>query len=524
MSKRPSYYITTAISYVNGLPHLGHAYEAISADAMARFKRLDGYNVFFLTGTDEHGQKVEKSAIEAGEDPLIFCDGNADAFRQMTHLLNISNDDFIRTTEQRHIRASQSIWNNLWDAGDIYLGKYAGWYSVRDEAYFEEAELVIDPDDPKKKIAPSGASVEWVEEPSYFFKLSSYTQPLLDYYEANPEFILPESRKNEIINFVKQGLRDLSISRTTFKWGVPVPSDEAHIMYVWLDALTNYITALGFPDKSQNINKDSEVFTMETHWPADLHIIGKDIVRFHAVYWPAFLMSANLPVPKRIFGHGFLNVEGEKMSKSLGNVISAQDLVEEFGLDEIRYFLLREVPYGQDGSFSRESIIQRINADLANDLGNLAQRCLSFIYKNCDGAIPFPGEFNGDDKKLLESSIILLSDIRNYFEKQAFHNGLEVVWGLVSECNIYIDRQAPWGLREKNPERMKTVLYIGAEVIRRISIMIQPVMPTAGAKLLDQLGVPDKDRHFKALNSDIRVQPGAKILKPEGVFPRFVEK
>ena len=518
MSSKTPYYITTAISYVNGLPHLGHAYEAISADVMARFKRLDGYNVHFLTGTDEHGQKVEKSAIDAGEDPKRFCDQNAAAFQKMTELLNISNDDFIRTTEKRHVRASQEIWRLLDKSGDIYLGNYAGWYSVRDEAYFDESELTDDHDNPNQKLAPSGAPVEWIEEPSYFFKLSSYTQPLLDYYESNPNFILPEGRRNEVISFVRQGLRDLSISRTTFNWGVPVPGDSNHIMYVWLDALTNYITGLGFPDAGNKTSKDAFL----THWPADLHIIGKDIVRFHAVYWPAFLMSAKIPLPKRVFGHGFLNIEGAKMSKSLGNVLSPEVMVEEFGLDPIRYFLLREVPYGQDGSFTRDGIIQRINADLANDLGNLAQRSLSLINKNCNSKMPDYGELTDEDNELLRLAMNLLVEVRGAFEVQAFHVALDRIWIVVRAANIYIDHQAPWVLRREDPDRMKTVLFVLAEVIRRVAILAQPVVPTAAGKLLDQLGVTQDARNFSELNEEIGTKPYIDLPKPVGVFPRFL--
>ncbi|MAF48115.1 MAG: methionine--tRNA ligase [Rhodospirillales bacterium] len=519
-SGKTPYYITTAISYVNGPPHLGHAYEAISTDVMARFKHLDGYDVIFLTGTDEHGQKVEKSAIAAGKDPRAFCDEIAGLFRDMCTLLNISNDDFIRTTEPRHYAASQAIWLRLADAGDIYLGNYAGWYSVRDEAYFHEDELSDDPANPGGKLAPSGAPAEWVEEPSYFFKLSEYTQPLLDHYQAHPDFIMPATRKNEVVSFVSQGLRDLSLSRTTFKWGVPVPGDPGHIMYVWLDALTNYITALGFPEKG--IEGREDVF--ETHWPADLHVIGKDIVRFHAVYWPAFLMSAGVALPKRVFGHGFLNIEGEKMSKSLGNVLSPAAMVEEFGLDPMRYFLLREVPYGQDGSFSREAIIQRINADLANDFGNLAQRVLSMINKNCGGIVPEPGALQPEDETLLGDATNLLAEMREAFEVQAFHTALEKMWTQVRAANAYIDHQAPWTLRKENPERMQTVLYVLGEAIRRLGILAGPFMPDSAAKMLDQLAVGEAARDFSSLGADARWQAGIELPKPEGVFPRHVEE
>ena len=526
MAQKTPYYITTAISYVNGRPHLGHAYESISTDVMARFKRLDGYDVHFLTGTDEHGQKVEKSALDAGKEPQAFTDEMSQHFRDMCRLLNVVNDDFIRTTEPRHYKASQAIWQMLLENGDIYLGKYEGWYSVREEAYFDDSELTNDPNNADRKFAPSGAPVEWVEEPSYFFRLSKYTQPLLDHYKANPDFILPNTRMNEVVSFVGQqgGLHDLSISRTTFKWGVPVPrnqpGDEDHIMYVWLDALTNYMTALGFPEDGTKSRPDH----YKTHWPADLHIIGKDIVRFHAVYWPAFLMSAGIPLPKRVFGHGFLNIEGEKMSKSLGNVLSPDAMVAEFGLDQLRYFLLREVPYGQDGSFSHEGIIQRINADLANDLGNLAQRSLSLINKNCGGILPVCGELEADDQDLLDSAQVLLVECRVAFDVQAFHIALEKIWVVVRAANAYIDHQAPWALKKEDPARMETVLFVLAEIIRRLAILIQPVVPDSAGKLLDQLAVSADARDFAALGDEPGLVSGTELPKPEGVFPRYVEK
>ena len=517
MADNPAYYITTAISYVNGPPHLGHAYEAISTDVMARFKRLDGFDVIFLTGTDEHGQKVEKSAIAAGKDPQAFCDEIAAGFQQMTQTLNISNDDFIRTTEPRHTAASQAIWTKLKEAGDIYLDKYAGWYSVRDEAYFDEDELTDgapEPDGPGGKLAPSGAPAEWIEEPSYFFRLSAYTDKLLALYEENPGFIAPQSRRNEVVNFVKQGLRDLSVSRTTFKWGIPVPDDPDHIMYVWLDALTNYITALGYPDTGG---------IYASHWPADVHIIGKDITRFHAVYWPAFLMSAGVALPKRVYGHGFLNVEGEKMSKSVGNVLSPDEMVTEFGLDQVRYYLLREVPYGNDGSISRESLIHRINGELANDFGNLAQRVLSMINSNCGGAVPAPGDYTDADEEIVTLVHALLPEMRENFEVQAFHVALDAMWRVIRAANAYVNGQAPWSLRDEDPERMNTVLYVLAEVIRHLAILAQPFVPDAAANLLDQLAVAPDRRQFIHLGDDHRLAVGTALPKPEGVFPRFTD-
>jgi len=513
VSDRKPYFITTAIDYVNGKPHLGHAYEKISSDVLARFKRLDGFDVFFLTGTDEHGQKVAKSAAAVGKNPKEFTDENSAYFKEMDGYLNVSFDQFIRTTEERHYKASQAIWKRIADAGDIYLGGYAGWYSVRDEAYFAEDELTNGPNG--KKFAPGGAEVEWVEEPSYFFKLSAYTDKLLDYYEKNPDFIQPSFRRNEVVSFVKQGLNDLSVSRTTFDWGVPVPDAPGHVMYVWLDALTNYITALGFPDDEA---------TMAKYWPADIHIIGKDIVRFHAVYWPAFLMSAGIAVPKKVFGHGFINVEGAKMSKSLGNVLSPRDMVDEFGVDQLRYFLMREVPYGQDGSFSREQIINRINSELANDYGNLAQRVLSFIAKNVGAKVPNPGELTADDDafgKLIQG---LPDAVRAAFDSLAYSQALEAIWAVIRAANVYVDKQAPWALRKTDPARMETVLYMLCEAIRWVAILTQPFMPTASEKMLDQLGVAPDARSFAALDVGHRLAPGTPLPAPQGVFPRFIEK
>lgn len=516
MGTKTPFYITTAISYVNGVPHLGHAYESILTDVIARFKRHDGFDVMLLTGTDEHGEKVAKTAENNGMSPLECADKHAGAFKDMTGILNISNDDFIRTTEDRHYKAAQGLWLKLKERGDIYLGKYEGWYSVREEGYFAEDELTTDPET-KERLSPNGTPVEWVEEPSYFFKLSEYTDKLLEYYEAHPEFIEPSSRRNEIISFVKTGLKDLSISRhkSRLSWGIPVPDDEDHVMYVWLDALTNYITALGYPDENaENYQK---------FWPAQYHVIGKDIIRFHAVFWPAFLMSADLPLPQTIFAHGFINVQGQKMSKSVGNVLSPIGLVETYGLDQIRYFLMREIPHGQDGNFSHEQAVLRINADLANGLGNLAQRTLSMIYKNCDGIIPDGKNLNADDKVLLkraqEETIKIL---REKVADIQIHRALEELWRLVSDANGYIDAQEPWKLKKEDPERMKTVLYVLAETIRCLAIMVQFVTPDAAAKILDQLQTSTDQRNFSDLTTPLK--SGIKIEKPEGVFPRIVEE
>ena len=508
------YYLTTPIYYVNDRPHIGHAYTTLACDVLARFKRLDGYDVHFLTGTDEHGQKVEKSAQKAGVDPQAFTDKVSQNFRRLAEDMNYSNDDFIRTTEERHIKSAQAIWRAIKDNGHIYLGSYSGWYAVRDEAFYAESELEENANG--QKVAPSGAEVEWVEEPSYFFDLSKWQQPLLDFYDANPDFIGPDTRRNEVISFVEGGLKDLSVSRTSFNWGIPVPDDPDHIMYVWLDALTNYITAVGYPDEE---NPD-----LSKYWPADLHMVGKDIVRFHAVYWPAFLMAAGLAPPKRVYAHGWLLNKGEKMSKSLGNVVLPEDLVSQYGLDPVRYYLLREVSFGNDGYISHETMVSRINGDLANDIGNLAQRSLSMIAKNCDGAVPAPGAFTEDDEKLLSAAHGVVEKVRSEFDRQAFHRGLEAIWQVVSDANRYVDAQAPWALRKTDPPRMGTVLYVLAETIRHLGILIQPVMPQSATNMLDQLDIAPDARSFAHLGPDHALTAGTALPKPSPVFPRYVDE
>jgi methionyl-tRNA synthetase len=501
------YYVTTPIYYVNDKPHIGHAYTTLACDVLARFLRLDGVDVRFLTGTDEHGQKVEKSANVAGLDPQAFTDRVSQNFRDLADVLNCSHDDFIRTTEPRHIRAVQALWTRLVDRGAITLGKYAGWYSVRDETYYAEGDLI----DGK---APTGADVEWVEEPSYFFNLSAWGDKLLAFYDANPDFIGPDSRRNEIISFVKSGLMDLSVSRTSFRWGVPVPGDDGHVVYVWIDALTNYIAALGYPDEADPL--------WRAYWPADLHMVGKDIVRFHAVYWPAMLMAAGLPPPKRVFAHGWWTNEGQKISKSLGNVIDPLSLIETYGLDPVRYFLMREVPFGGDGDFSHAAMIRRINTDLANDLGNLAQRVLSMIAKNCGAVVPTPGTFTDADHALMGAAGALLETTRREILAQGFHRALEAIWSVVGAANRYVDDQAPWALRKTDPARMATVLYVLAETIRHLAILVQPVTPESGAKLLDQLSVPENQRDFKALGQGAALVAGTPLPAPSGVFPRYM--
>lgn len=511
-----TFYITTPIYYVNDNPHLGHIYTTVACDVLARHKRLDGYKVKFLTGTDDHGQKVHKAASAKGLAPQTFTDQVSQNFRDLIKTMHYSNDDFIRTTEERHIKAAQHLWSTLETNGHIYKDSYAGWYALRDEAYYTEDELTDGPDG--KKIAPSGAECEWMEEESYFFKLSQWAEKLLELYDSNPEFVQPVSKLNEVKSFVQGGLKDLSISRTKFDWGVPVPGDEKHVMYVWIDALTNYITALGYPDTSGEF---------ADFWPADIHMVGKDILRFHAVYWPAFLMAADLPVPKQVFAHGWWTIEGQKMSKSLGNVIAPEDLVKRYGVDPARYFMLREVPFGNDGDFSHTQAVQRINSDLANGIGNLAQRSLSMIYKNCDGAIP---DYNYDsDNKLKTESETLLDDARNHLiiemrrnlDACKFNDALKAFNAVVSEADAYIDTFAPWTLKKDDPDKMKSVLYTLAETIRALAIVIQPFTPESANKLLSQLEVPEDQRDFQHLDAAYALKPGTTIDKPEGVFPRI---
>ncbi|MVU83031.1 methionine--tRNA ligase [Nocardia sp. ET3-3] len=512
-SERPAFYLTTAIAYPNGVPHIGHAYEYISSDALARFKRLDGFDVFYMTGTDEHGQKVQQAAKAAGLSEQEYASGNSDVFEKMDKALDISFDRFIRTTDADHLAASAAIWERMVEAGDVYLDTYAGWYSVRDEAFYTDEETTV-LEDGTRVSTDTKTPVEWTEESNYFFRLSKYQDKLLELYETHPEFIAPATRRNEIVSYVKAGLKDLSISRTTFDWGVPVPGHPEHVMYVWVDALTNYLTGAGFP------NTDSASF--RKYWPADLHIIGKDISRFHTVYWPAFLMSAGIELPKRVFVHGFVNVKGEKMSKSVGNVVDPMDLVETFGLDAVRFFLLREISYGQDGSYSDEAIIGRINSDLANEYGNLAQRCLKMVGRDFGGVVPTPGELTEDDKALLERANGLLEKVRAEFDQQQIHLGLEQLWLTLGETNRYFSAQAPWTLAKSGtPEdvaREATVLYVTMEVLRIVSILVQPVIPASGGKILDLLGVTD--RNFADIATPL--VPGTTLPEPEVVFPKYV--
>ena len=504
------FYVTTPIYYVNGAPHIGHAYTSVAADVLARWHRLAGREVFFLTGTDEHGQKVEKAAHDAGLPPQAFVDQVAAQFQAMSALMGLSNDDFIRTTEPRHRVACQALWRRLADAGEIYLGHYEGWYAVRDEAFYDEAELVTRPDG--SRAAPTGAPVEWVREPSYFFRMSAWGDRLLELYERVPDFVQPSSRRNEVMSFVRGGLNDLSVSRTSFTWGIPVPDDPGHVMYVWLDALTNYLSAVGYPDTDA---------ARWPFWPPDVQLVGKDIIRFHAVIWPALLMAAGLPVPRTVFSNGWWTAGGEKMSKSLGNAIDVVKLVETYGLDPVRYFLLREVPFGNDGDYSDAALVRRMNVELANDLGNLAQRTLSQVAKNCGGAMPRSGPATPEDAALLADAGALADKIGGHLARVAFGDALEEAWRVIRAANAYIDHQAPWALRKTDAERMATVLGVLAEVIRAVATVLQPFMPGSMARMLDQLGVPADARQLSALATPLPA--GTPLPPPQGVFPRFVE-
>lgn len=512
MASAPTFYISTAISYPNGAPHIGHAYEVVAADAIARFKRLDGFDVYFQTGTDDHGLKIFQAAAKEGLTPKELVDRTAPRFKAMADALNCAYDRFIRTVDADHLPSTQELWRRMEVNGDIYLDRYAGWYSVRDEAYYGEEETHLNADG--VRIGPQGTPVEWTEEESYFFRLSAYQDRLLALYEANPSFIGPETRRNEIVSFVKGGLQDLSISRTTFDWGLPVPGDPKHVMYVWVDALNNYVTGCGFPDESD---------PRWRFWPADVHVIGKDITRFHSVYWPAFLMSAGLEPPKRVFGHGFLLSKGEKMSKSVGNVVDPFDLTEAYGVDQLRYFFLREVSFGQDGNYSHEAIVGRINADLANDLGNLAQRSLSMIAKNCEGRVPPAGPLTDGDRAMLAQADGLLGKTRAAMQDFALHVVLADIWAVVAEANRYFANNEPWKLSKSDPARRDTVLYVTIETIRQVAILTQPVMPQSMARLLDLLAVPADARDFASLGETGRLSAGTVLPAPSAIFPRYVE-
>ncbi len=502
-----NYYITTPIYYCNDLPHLGHAYTNIACDILARYHRLDNKNVYFLTGTDEHGQKVEQSAKSKNTSTKELTDRMSKNFLDLTKILNCTNNDFIRTTEERHKISVHKLWNILLKNDQIYLDKYKGWYSIRDEAFFDEKEL--------KKInseyyAPTGAKVEWIEEESYFFRLSNWTDKLLEFYDKNPDFVAPDTRFNEVKSFVKSGLKDLSISRTTFNWGIPVPNNNNHVIYVWLDALQNYLSALEFPDTDSKLYKD--------FWPGT-HIVGKDILRFHSIYWPAFLMAANLPPPLRIYAHGWFTNEGNKISKSLGNVIDPFQIINEFGLDEFRYFLFSQVPFGDDGDFSIKALVNRINNDLSNDYGNLVQRVCSFIYNNCNGEIEIIDNLINEDEDLLENSNNIFKFYKECMDKDQIDKAIKFIFKLISLANIYVNNQEPWKLKKTNPNRMKNVLSILIEIIKRIAIMTFPIMPNKSQKLLLYLNFDFQNINFD--NYKVIFKNQIKIEKPYPLFPKY---
>lgn len=505
------YYITTPIYYVNSKPHIGHAYTNIAADVIARFKRLEGADVLFLTGTDEHGQKVEKAAMDQGVDPQTFTDEVSKSFKDLTRKLNISNDDFIRTTEDRHKMSVTHFWQKLIENGDIYLGKYSGFYSVRDETFYDASDLTPD------GLAPTGATVEWVEEPSYFFALSKWQNKLLEFYKKNPNFIVPESRRNEVISFVEKGLIDLSVSRTTFKWGIKVPGDPQHVIYVWLDALCNYLSALGYPNGNDNLFKK--------FWPTNAHVVGKDILRFHAVYWPAFLMACNLSLPETIVAHGWWTNEGQKISKSIGNIIDPFELIEEFGVDQIRYFLMKEITFGNDGNYSRDSVINRINHELANKIGNLLQRTLAFVAKNNNNKVPNISSDNINilyDLPILKRAMIIVHENSAFMRLFSINKVLENIISLAEDANVFIDHQAPWKLKNTDPDKVLEILYVLLEVLRYIGIMLQPFTPDSASNILEQLCIPNDKRSFDCLNLKGAISPGSQLIKATPVFPKVL--
>ena len=505
-----NYYITTPIYYPSAKPHMGHAYSSIVADVFARFKRLDGYKVFFLTGTDEHGQKIEKAAKKNKKNPKDFCDEISKTFKDLTKILNLTNDDFIRTTEKRHSDAVEDLWNKLHKNGDIYLSKYKGWYSVSDEAYYNEDE-VIDKDGKKVSIL-SNSIVEWVEEESFFFKLSKWQNKLLEFYNQNPNFILPESRKNEVISFVKSGLKDLSISRKSFSWGIKVPNDKKHVIYVWLDALTNYISALNYPDTQSSLFKN--------FWPADLHLIGKDILRFHAIYWPAFLLAADILPPKRVYGHGWILSGEEKMSKSKGNILDPIEIIKKYGLDQLRYYLVKEVSFGNDGNISTESIESCINSDLANNFGNLCQRVFSFIKNNCDNKVTKIKNISDSDKKLIEQTKNLTKELRNEMDKQNLNNYIKSVVNISFLTNKYINDEEPWKLKKNSLEKMNNILHIALEQIAKISILLNPIIPNKTSKVLDALNINNNLRNLAFLDDENVISDEIKLNNLDILFKK----
>jgi methionyl-tRNA synthetase len=505
-----NFYITTPIYYPSANPHMGHAYTSIVADVFARFKKIDGFNVHFLTGTDEHGLKIQRAAENKNMEPLLFCDEISKTFQNLSKTLNLSNTDFIRTTEERHIKAVQYLWDLLKKNDDIYLSKYSGWYSVSDEAFYSEEEITTN--DKKKVSITSGSTVEWVEEESYFFKLSKWQDKLLDYYDNNPDFILPESKKNEVISFVKSGLKDLSISRKSFTWGIKVPNDNDHVIYVWLDALTNYLSALGYPDVEGDLYKK--------FWPVNIHLIGKDILRFHAIYWPAFLLAADIPLPLRIFGHGWILSGDQKMSKSKGNILDPIEIIDTYGLDPLRYYLVKEVSFGNDGNISLERLEDCINSDLANNFGNLCQRVTAFNEKNCSSIVPEKDDFNKEDLKILNNFTNNIDSIRDQINKQNLNYYIEFIINSLFEANKYFNDQEPW--KKKNDlKRLNTIVYTSLEIIRKISIMLYPIIPQTIIKTFKIFDLKEKDIDFSSITNHNYLKSKSRINKIDILFKKI---
>ena len=506
------YYITTPIYYPSGKPHMGHAYSSIISDVFARFKKIDGYNVHFLTGTDEHGLKIQRASKENKMKPLEFCNKISKSFKNLCKILNLSNTDFIRTTEDRHKKSVQHLWKELEKSGDIYLSKYSGWYSVSDEAFYNEDE--IETKDGEKVSVNSGSRVEWVEEESYFFKLSKWQDKLLDYYEKNPNFILPQSRKNEVVSFVKSGLRDLSVSRKSFSWGIKVPSNEEHVIYVWLDALTNYISALKYPDISNKLYNN--------FWPADVHIIGKDILRFHAIYWPAFLLAAKIPLPKRVYGHGWILSGEEKMSKSKGNILDPLEIIDNYGLDPLRYYLIKEVSFGNDGNISKEKLEDCTNSDLANNYGNFCQRVTAFAEKNCDSKVPDSVEFNDQDNNILNNFSNNIKTLRSYIDDQKLNSYVDFIVNVLFDANKYFNDQEPWN-KKNDKKRLNTIIYTSLELIRKISIMLYPIIPSSSIKSLSVFNIKEKDILFDTIKEHKYLKSNSKIDRVDILFKKIVK-
>ena len=505
-----NYYITTPIYYPSAKPHMGHAYSSIIADFFARFKRIDGFKVYFLTGTDEHGLKIQRAAEKKGVEPLAFCDEISKTFKNLSKTLNLTNNDFIRTTESRHKKSVQYLWEELKKNDDIYLSKYSGWYSVSDEAFYNEDE--IEDLDNKKVAISSKSPVEWVDEESYFFRLSKWEKPLLEFYEKNPDFISPASRKNEVISFVKSGLKDLSVSRKSFSWGIKVPNDNEHVIYVWLDALTNYISALNYP------NKDDELY--KKFWPASVHLIGKDILRFHAIYWPAFLLAAKIAPPKKVYGHGWILSNEEKMSKSKGNILDPLEIIKQYGLDPLRYYLIKEVSFGNDGNISQERLEDCINSDLANNFGNLCQRVSAFVIKNCDSKVPEKIKFENDDIKILDEYIQNLDRLRSEIDNQNINYYIDYIVNRLFEANKYFNDQEPWKKKD-DKIRLNTIVYTTLEIVRKVTFLLYPIIPQSSLKALKIFNLEEKDVIFQSIGNNEFLKKGSAINKIDILFNKI---